>query len=104
MNPNEQPPRYDLEKARAEADEMKKMKDTGEAKDYKEAGEKIEQREKNEIEIQNSYNKLFKPVSEVIPGINTEGLMEENIDGIKWEKAENLKNKCSRLEDIFLIV
>jgi len=42
-NIGEQPPKYDLEKARAEADEMKKMKDTGEAKDYKEAGEKIEQ-------------------------------------------------------------
>lgn len=99
-NIGEQPPQYDLEKARAEADEMKKMKDTGEAKDYKEAGEKIES--------ENEYKELIRPVSEVIPGINLEGLIEENVDGLKYEKAKNIKEHAkndlatSYVSDIYI--
>lgn len=63
-NLSEQPPQYDLEKARAEATEMEKMIAEGEAENYKDADNKIE-KEKEECikKAQERYDKAREQVA-----------------------------------------
>jgi hypothetical protein len=109
MNPIEQPS-YDLEKARAEATEMKEMiaDNKNEVTNYKDAGEKIEQREKEKnIESREkkitSIEQLMEEERKFLKRVDE--LEAEGLDGKKlntpefWEKLTEILNKTIAQED-----